>query len=93
MSVDVEANLRETVLRALLDVAPDIDAATLDASVPFREQFDFDSMDHLNFVIGLHKALGIDIPEIDYPQLATLDGCVAYLARKDTTRAVSTRPR
>jgi hypothetical protein len=30
-------------------------------------------------MIGLHKELGIDIPEKDYPQLATLDSCIAYL--------------
>jgi len=74
-------SLRATVLETLLDVAPDVNAASLDPGVPFREQFDFDSMDHLNFVIGLHKALGVDVPETDYPQLATLDGCVAYLTR------------
>jgi acyl carrier protein len=93
MSVNVEPALRETVLRALLDVAPDIDRDTLDPGAPFREQFDFDSMDHLNFVIGLHKALSIDIPEVDYPQLATLNGCIAYLTRNENTRAVSTHPR
>jgi acyl carrier protein len=73
--------LRTTVVEALLDVAPDVDATTLDAATPFRDQFDFDSMDQLNFVVGLHRRLGVDVPEADYPQLATLDGCVAYLAR------------
>jgi acyl carrier protein len=62
-------------------VAPDVDAATLDAATPFRDQFDFDSMDQLNFVVGLHRRLGVDVPEADYPQLATLDGCAAYLLR------------
>lgn len=78
MTVDT---LRSTVLAALLDVAPDVDAKMLDAARPFREQFDFDSMDQLNFVVGLHKRLGIDVPEADYPQLASLGGCVAYLSR------------
>lgn len=78
MTVDT---LRSTVLAALLDVAPDVDAKVLDAARPFREQFDFDSMDQLNFVVGLHKRLGIDVPEADYPQLASLGGCVAYLSR------------
>jgi acyl carrier protein len=73
--------LRATVVEALLDVAPDVDAATLDAAAPFRDQFDFDSMDQLNFVVGLHRRLGVDVPETDYPQLATLDGCVAYVLR------------
>ena len=74
-------SLRSAVLEALLDVAPDVDAGTLDAARPFRDQFDFDSMDQLNFVLGLHQRLGIDVPEADYPELATLAGCVDYLSR------------
>ena len=45
----------------------------------FREQADLDSMDFMNFVVGLGKDLGLEIPEADFPQLSTLDGCVAYL--------------
>jgi acyl carrier protein len=37
-------------------------------------------MDFLNFVVALHKQLGVDIPEKDYAKLATLEGCVGYLA-------------
>ena len=39
-------------------------------------------MDFLNFITAIHHRLGIDIPEIDYPKLATLDGAVAYLGTK-----------
>lgn len=74
--------IRTLVLRALGRVAPEADVGTLDASVPFRDQLDLDSMDFLNFVIGLHDASGVDVPEADYAELATLDGCVAYLDRK-----------
>jgi acyl carrier protein len=48
--------------------------------VDLRDQLDIDSMDFLNFVIALHERLGVDVPERDYPQLATFDGCVEYLA-------------
>jgi acyl carrier protein len=81
MTAPSPENLRVTVLQALTDVAPDIDPRVLEPALPFREQFDFDSMDHLNFVTGLHRALGVDVPEADYPQLASLDGCVRYLTR------------
>jgi acyl carrier protein len=64
---------------ALLGVAPDVDAAALDPARPFRDQFDFDSMDYLNFVTALHRRFGVDIPETDYTKLASLNGCVAYL--------------
>jgi hypothetical protein len=39
-------------------------------------------MDFLNFVIALHEATRIDIPERDYPQLASLNGCIAYLGER-----------
>jgi acyl carrier protein len=74
-----EASVRAAALKALLDVAPDVDAAALDPARAFRDQFDFDSMDYLNFVTALHLSLGVDIPEVDYPRLATLDGCAQYL--------------
>jgi acyl carrier protein len=71
--------LRATVLRVLGEIAPEADLAALHPDVGFRDQLDLDSMDMLNFVVGLHAAVGVDIPEADYPKLATLDGCVDYL--------------
>jgi acyl carrier protein len=50
--------------------------------VSFRDQLDIDSMDFLNFVIAVHEALHVEIPEADYPKLATLNGCVEYLAAR-----------
>ncbi len=76
---DDAARLRRTVLDALTQVAPDVDIGTLDHARVFRDQFDFDSMDYLNFVTALHRALGVDIRESDYPRLATVDGAVQYL--------------
>lgn len=73
--------IRTVVLRSLGEIAPEADPATIKPEVGFRDQLDLDSMDFLNFVIALHQALGVDIPEADYPRLATLDGCVEYLAR------------
>lgn len=77
-----EAELRRAVGLVLSNVAPEIDLATLDPSKDLRDQIDLDSVDFMNFVIGLHKKLGIEIPDADLPRLATLDGCVAYLAAK-----------
>lgn len=74
--------LRAVVLRVLGDIAPEADLASLRPDVAFREQLDLDSMDILNFVVGLHTALDVEIPEADYPKLATLDACVEYLASR-----------
>ena len=37
-------------------------------------------MDLLNFIIGLHKEMKVDVPESDYPKLSTLNSCTDYLA-------------
>jgi acyl carrier protein len=71
--------IRAIVLRTLGEIAPEADLSTLEPDVSFRDQLDVDSMDLLNFVIALHAVLHVDIPEADYPKLATLDGCVDYL--------------
>lgn len=71
--------LRARLVGLLTGVAPDVDTATLLPGVDFRDQFDFDSMDTLNFAIAIHESLGVNVPEIDYTKLASLDKCVAYL--------------
>jgi acyl carrier protein len=71
--------IEKRVLAVFLDVAPDVDAGRLERDAPFRDQFDFDSMDTLNFAIGLHKEFGIDVPETQYRELASLGKSVAFV--------------
>lgn len=74
-----EEEVRAAVLEALTEVAPDIDPSQVDAARPFRDQFDFDSMDQLNFVIALHERFEIEIPERDVSRLSGIDSAVRYL--------------
>ncbi|HXX18299.1 MAG TPA: phosphopantetheine-binding protein [Candidatus Acidoferrum sp.] len=78
--------IRNGIFRALTQVAPEADPSRIKPNLRIRDQLDIDSMDLLNFVIGLHKEFKIDIPEADYPQLATLDGCIDYLAKAQNRR-------
>ena len=73
-------DLAAKVLALVTEIAPDVDPASVIAGVDFRDQFDFDSMDTLNFAIALHRELGVEVPEAEYSRLASLDKCVAYLA-------------
>ena len=74
--------IKAVILETLLSIAPEVDPSTLEPKKDMREQCDLDSMDFLNFVIGLHEKLKIDIPEADYPKLVTLDGAIAYVDKK-----------
>ena len=77
--------IRATVLRVLGEIAPEADLSTLDPRQELRRQLDLDSMDMLNFVVGLHEAFQVEIPETDYPKYATLHDCVERLAAHVST--------
>jgi acyl carrier protein len=78
----IEAEIRALVLEQLGNIAPEADLSAIDPEAALRDELDIDSMDFLNFVIALHERLEVDIPEVDYPKLATINGAVGYLGGK-----------
>ena len=77
-----EPEIRAVVQEELSNIAPEIDLSTVNPTADLREALDIDSMDFLNFVTAIHHRLGVDVPELDYPKLITLDGAVKYLESK-----------
>ncbi|HET8544448.1 MAG TPA: acyl carrier protein [Pseudolabrys sp.] len=75
-------DIRQVIQEELNNIAPEADIASVDPAADLREAIDIDSMDFLNFVIAIHRRIGIDIPEIDYPKLVTLNGAFAYIDAK-----------
>jgi acyl carrier protein len=77
---------RDDIKYLILDIIQDIDDEAefdnLDEDKPLRDQLDLDSMDFLDIVMELRKRHKLQIPEEDYPQLATLMSCVNYLEPK-----------
>ena len=76
-----ETEIRALAADVLAGIAPEADLATVGDDEDLRAALDLDSMDFMNFVIGLHQHTGIDIPEADVLKLFTLHGLVGYLAR------------
>jgi len=64
------------------DIDEDADTSELQSDQPLRDQLDLDSMDFLDIVMELRKRYKLQIPEEDYPELASLDSCVNYLEPK-----------
>jgi acyl carrier protein len=77
-----DLDIRTALKEELGNIAPEIDMNSVDPAADLRDALDIDSMDFLNFVTAIHHCLGIEIPEIDYPRLRTLDGAVSYLKAK-----------
>lgn len=79
------ADVRQIVIDIISDIAPDEDVSSLDDKKSLREQLDLDSMDFLDIVMELRKRHKVEVPQEDYPKLATLESCVAYLSPKFVT--------
>jgi acyl carrier protein len=81
--VNVDPNELEHVVRAsIAEVAPDVDADSIERDADFHDDLGLDSMDSLNLAIELHDATGIDIPERDYSRITSIASCVDYLRRR-----------
>jgi acyl carrier protein len=74
--------IKDVILEIIADIDEEADFASLDADAPLRDQLDLDSMDFLDIVMELRKRYKLQIPEEEYPQLATLTSCVNYLEPK-----------
>ncbi len=74
--------IKDVILEIIADIDEEADFAALDADAPLRDQLDLDSMDFLDIVMELRKRYKLQIPEEEYPQLATLSSCVTYLEPK-----------
>jgi len=74
--------LEAVVKRVLAGIAPEADLEALDPAADLRESLDLDSMDFLNFLVGLREETGIEVPDADVPRVATLASCLDYLAAR-----------
>lgn len=71
--------IKAVVLDLIGKIAPEADLVDLNPVERFRNQFDFDSVDFMNFALALQKHFQITIPEKEYPMLSSLQGCITYL--------------
>jgi acyl carrier protein len=79
-----EDQIKKVALALIGNIAPEADIEHLNPAERFHNQFDFDSVDFMNFAAALQAQVNVKIPEEDFPQLATLTGCIAYLKSKMT---------
>lgn len=71
-------HLGRALRQALVQVAPEVDAAALDGARPLRRQVDLDSADWLNFLIEIERRIGVSIEDEQAGRLDTLDKLADY---------------
>ena len=72
--------VRAAAAAVLGGIAPEADLTALRTDSNLRRELDLDSVDFQNFLIGLTKALGVDIPDREAASLTTLAACMNRLA-------------
>lgn len=77
MTID---DARAAVQAAFAKVAPDITPDELVENARLRQDLEIDSLDFLRLVELVAESTGVDTPEDDYRQLATVGGFVGYIA-------------
>ena len=77
-----EQDARAAVRAALGQVAPDVELDDVGGDARLRQDLDLDSLDFLRLVETIDAATGVDIPERDYPAVATVNGLISYLAAR-----------
>ncbi|MEK9983760.1 MAG: phosphopantetheine-binding protein [Opitutae bacterium] len=78
-------DVKNIVLEIIEEIAPDEDLTDVKPDVRLRDQLDLDSMDFLDIVMELRKQHGIEVPEEEYQELASLDSSASYLLPKFNT--------
>ena len=73
---------REQIGLALKRAAPGSDIDDIDPDADLRDALDLDSLDFLEFVEILSETSGRRIDEDDYPELATLNSSIRFLAAR-----------
>lgn len=71
--------IRDSIIEILSNIAPDENFDDLKDDVSFREQLSMDSMDMLDIVLELRRKYKLQIPESDYPHLASMNTTLDYL--------------
>lgn len=76
------AEIRQKIVQAIQNIAPEIDEGELDEAADLREECDLDSVDFLNLITAVKQFSGVSIPESNYSDVMTLDDMTRYLAEK-----------
>jgi acyl carrier protein len=74
-----DAEIKKVILSLLQTIAPDSDPEKLNDNDDIRKETGIDSFDTLQFITGIYKKLGVNIPEEDYGKITTLTKLIEYI--------------
>ncbi|MFQ3234775.1 MAG: acyl carrier protein [Paraglaciecola sp.] len=76
------SDIKTSLCRLILHIAPEADIDSLDPSADMRDELDLDSMDFLRLLTSIDKKMQVNIPESDYGQVNSLQALTEYIAKR-----------
>lgn len=74
--------IKETIIKEILQVAPDIDKEEIKPGENIQRSLEIDSFDFLKILTALSEKLGVEVPEKDYAKVDTLEHMAAYFSER-----------
>jgi len=78
---DAALPIRQVIGKVLARIAPEADFASASPDANLRREFDLDSVDFQNFLVGLSQELARDIPDREAGRLTSIAACEAFFSR------------
>lgn len=77
-----DSRVRTAIAGVLATIAPEADLTGISPDANLRREFDLDSIDFQNFLVGLAKEIGCDIPAGEAGSLVSITACEEFFGRQ-----------
>lgn len=74
--------IKNKIIQQIVTVAPDVEKSEIPEDENLQQALEIDSYDFLNLLTALFEDLGVEVPEKDYGNVATLNAMTDYFAQR-----------
>lgn len=71
--------IKSTVIKAILEIAPDIEEDEIELNENIQRSLEIDSFDFLKILTQIDRETGVSVPEVDYAKVDTIENMAEYI--------------
>ncbi len=74
--------LKRIIIEQILEVAPDVEESEIVLTENIQRSLEIDSFDFLNILTAMYEKSGIEVPEVDYSKVDTVENMTEYFSKR-----------
>ncbi|WP_286819389.1 acyl carrier protein [Desulfobacter sp. UBA2225] len=74
--------IKTSIIQQILIIAPDLEYDDIPSDENLQNSLEIDSYDFLHLLTALYEQLGVQVPEVDYGKVDTLNRMAEYFAER-----------